>query len=273
MKFVLYLGAEKQQMWRHDGKRWERWAGEPQGSLWVVTDLPEESFTEIRTPRLMGRDRSAFLARQIATAYPDTPYRSSMTPLQDGGLLGKIAPTRQILYGINAAEHIDAALDAAAVPIAGVWPVSLLLAQLCHRSKLPADLIVALPGPGTLRIVYLHNRAPILARLTSTPNEPEARIEEIAKTLRYLENTQILPRERKSHPVLFLGDIGLLQAERLPANLHFVMPENMAGQTHDWPLPLFDLLVKSLLGSSRRWHAAPITSQRNWRGLQRLPPP
>ena len=248
MNLVLYLSPSEQQLWRKDGKVWQRWIGDPDGPVCVVTDFPEESFSEIKTPRLFGQDRSAYIARQLANAFPDSPYRTFLTPAQSGSLYDKLAPTRHVLLGINTAERLDAVLDALAVPVSGVWPISVLLVHLCKRHALPADLLVAMPGVGTLRIVYLKNHGPVLARLTTTSNEISAQIDEITRTLRYLENSQVLPRKQDFQSVLFLGDSSGSEAQMTAARLSLVSLRGKDSAQADWRLALFDIALKSPAG-------------------------
>ena len=249
MKYVLYLSPTERQLWSRDGRGWQRVSGAPQGHVWVVTDLVEESFAAIRTPRLFGLDRASYITRQLATRYPDTSYRSFLTPDQEGDLIGRIAPTRHILLGIDAAERLAAELDATPQPVAGVWPVSMLLALLGRDRDLPADLFVVMPGPGTLRIVFLKNRAPLLTRLTLTPNQPGAQVDEIVRTLRHLENTQVVQRGRHEHPLLLLADPGGLDEPMAAAHFKRVsLPRWEATPPGDWRFPLFDLALKSPSG-------------------------
>lgn len=249
MKYLLYLSSVERQLWGKDGNGWQRVAGETRDPVWVVTDLAEESFAEIKTPRLFGRDRSSYLDRKIASRYPDTTYRVCMTPPQGGDLMEKLVPTRHILFGIDSAERIDSELDAISMPVTGVWPVSMLLAQLGQDRQLPANLFIVLPGPGTLRIVYLKNRTPVLTRLTLTPNRVDAQVDEIIRTLRHLENTQIVRRDRQTHPVLLLGDRDGFEAPMEKVSLNLVdLPHREKAPLIDWRFPLFDLAVKSPAG-------------------------
>ncbi|MCF8177846.1 MAG: hypothetical protein K9J74_05020 [Sulfuritalea sp.] len=249
MKYLLYLSAAESQLWGQDGSGWRQVTGEPQGPVWVVTDLAEESFAEIKTPKLFGSDRSTYIARQLATRYPDTPYRAFMTPAQDGDLISMIAPTRYILFGVEAAERLDTELDAVPVPVVGVWPISMLLAQSGLDESLPDSLFVVLPGSGTLRIVYLKNGTPVLTRLTQTPNEVDAQLDEITRTLRHLENTQTVPRDRRTLSVLLLGDSTGYEEAMAAVKLELVrLPKWRKQPPDDWRFPLFDQCVKSPKG-------------------------
>jgi hypothetical protein len=249
MKYLLYLSPTERQLWGKDGQGWQRVSGEPKGHVWVVTDLVEESFAAIKSPRLFGRDRGSYIARQLATRYPDTPYRSFLTPDQEGDLIGRIAPTHHILLGVDAAERLNAELDATPNPVAGVWPVSMLLALLGQDKDLPANLFVVMPAPGTLRIVFLKNRTPVLTRLTLTPNQARAQVDEIIRTLRHLENTQVVARGQQDHPVLLLADPGGLEGVMAAAHLKLVnLPRWQAAPPGDWRFPLFDLALKSPAG-------------------------
>ncbi|MBK9625702.1 MAG: hypothetical protein IPO38_14735 [Rhodocyclaceae bacterium] len=251
MKYLLYLNRTERELWRKDGGAWQRLSGqsEAKGLIWAVTDFAEESIAEIKAPRLFGRDRSSFIARQLSNRHPDTPFRTSITPDQDGGLLGEIVPTRFILLGIDAAERLNTELDEATHPVAGVWPVSMLLALLGQERGMPADLFVVLPGPGTLRIVFLKNRTPVLTRLTLTPNQANAQVEEVIRTLRHLENTQVVPRGQQDYSVLLLADPIEFEQPMAAARLKLVgLPRLNANPPEDWRFPLFDLALRSPAG-------------------------
>lgn len=248
MRQVLLLTPGGRHWWRQDGHRWQAQAAETDGPIWVVTDLAEESLAECKVPRLFGRDRSSFVQRQVAGRYPDTPFRGYM-PIQSDDPLSALAPTRFALFGIDAAERINAELDALRGDLAGVWPISMLMGNLAAYRGLPPDLFVVLPGAGTLRIVYLKNRTPVLTRLTLTPNDPRAQVDEIVRTLRHLENTQAVPRDRKAHALLFLGEVERINPLLAPARLLRIdPPRKIADAEGEWLLPLLDLVLRSPVG-------------------------
>lgn len=249
MKYVLYLSPADRQLWCKSDEGWQQVLGEPEGPVWVVADLAEENLTESKTPRLFGRDRMAFVNRQVAARYPDTPYRGSMLNVKPDDLLGRLIPTQFVFLGIDAADRLNSELDAIKVPIAGVWPVSVLMGELARDRSAYPDLFVVLPGQDTLRIVYHKNRTPILTRLTITPNDGGAQVEELVRTLRHLENTQVVPRDRKVQPVLFLGNSEGIGARLDAARMTLVdLPRREKHPVPDWRHSLFDLALKSPVG-------------------------
>ena len=243
MKTVRYLSPAGNETWCLDGGQWRSVDSVASGFVWLVTDLPEESFVEIKTPRLFGKDRSAFIDRQLAARYPESPYRRSL-PVEGGELFDRLAPTRHVLFGVDAGERIDAEIEALPQPIAAVSPVSLLLARLARHRELPPNLFVVMPGQGSLRIVFLRERTPVLTRLTLTPGEPKAQIDEIMRTLRHLENNLGLPRNLE-HAVLLLGDANGVAPLMSTQRLRLVeLPKYQNQPPADWRFPLFDLAIK-----------------------------
>jgi hypothetical protein len=249
MNRVLFVTPGESQWWSREGGTWGPCSGESDDPVWVVTDLAEESLTECKVPRLFGRDRSAFVRRQVAGRYPDTPFCGAIpNPAQDDPL-GALMPTRYAMFGIDAAERLNAELDAIRAPVAGVWPLSMLMGVLASHRSLPPDLFVVLPGSETLRIVYLRNRIPILTRMTLTPDQPNAQVEEIVRTIRHLENTQAISRDAKGFPVVFLGDPARIDPFLAPARLVRVeLPQKGDAPAGDWHNLVFDLVLKSPVG-------------------------
>lgn len=243
MKTLRYLSPAGAETWCFDGGNWRPTETMAEGFVWLVTDLPEESFAEIKTPRLFGRDRSAFVDRQLAARFPESTYRMAL-PAGGGELLDRLAPTRHVLFGVDAGGRIDAEIDALPQPIAAVVPMSMLLARLAQNRTLPADLFVVLAGEGSLRIVFLRARTPVLTRLTQTPNEPKAQLDEIVRTLRHLENNLGLPRGRENFLLLLGGASGLtplITSQRLQL---VELPRYQKQPPADWRFPLFELALK-----------------------------
>lgn len=247
MKHLIYIGPAGAEYWRQDRGGWQRLAQAPQGPVWAVTDLAEESFSEIQIPRIFGRDRANFLERQMAARFPDTRYRTVLPARGANSLMERLAPPRQMVVAVDAADRIDAALGVGDAPLVGLWSSSMLLATLAGRARMPADLFVVLPGDGVLRIVFLKNHQPVLARLAPSGTQATEQAAEIARTLRHLENTRVVERSERRYPVLMLGHApdmdAALAAHRLDAVASRAPWAKRAPA--DWRFPLFDLALTS----------------------------
>lgn len=249
MKTVLHLTTGGAQLWAKGAQGWQPQDGPAPGPVWLLTDLAEEAFAELTIPRIFGRDRQAFVARQLAARFPDTPYRAVLQAGAGGGFMDRLAPPRQPMLGIDAAARIDAVLGTIDKPLVGVWATSMLLAQIGAAKSLPSELFVVLPGQDAVRIVVLKDRVPVLSRLVAGISQPSERATEVVRTLRHLENTRVLERGERHHGVLVLGDstgmAGLLAADKmdlLPWSAH------ASAQAPAWPDALFDRVVKSPAG-------------------------
>ncbi len=250
MKTVLHIGLGGLEYWRKSRGGWQAVAGAAQGAIWVVTDLAEESLIDIAVPRLFGRDRAHFVARQLVNRFPDTPFRSA-TPLPAGAsLMERLAPARQLLSGVDAAQRIQSALDAQSAALVGVWSSSQLLARLGQDRSLPSELFVVLPGSRSLRIVFLKNRQPVLARLAPVGAPPAEQAAEIVRTLRHLENSRILEHSLRRYPVLVLGAAAGLEAALAAQGMDLISAPKFGPRATppDWRFALFDLVVTSPRG-------------------------
>lgn len=269
MKNVLHLTSSGSQLWRKSRDGWQTSDGPPVGSVWVVTDLAEESFAEIQIPRIFGRDRQGFIARQLASRFPDTPYRTTLSPRPTGGLMDRLAPPRQTLVGLDAAQRVNSALDTLTAPVAGVWAMSMLLAQIGCKKTLPPELFVVLPAPDALRIVFIKNRIPVLSRLIPGVIEARDQAAEITRTLRHLENIRVLDRAERRHGVLLLSDAqdmaSLLAPDRL--DLLPAPPPWTTSSPSDWRFALFDLALTSPPGQ-----LAPLARRTKYVATRLRPP-
>lgn len=245
MKNVLYLATSGAQLWRKSRAGWQAYEDPPDGPVWVVTNLVEESFDEIQIPRIFGRDRQGFIARQLASHFPDTPFSAALPIYPGGSFMDRIAPPRQALLGLDAASRVNAALDALAAPLAGVWTTSMLLTQIGSKKALPPNLFVVLPAVDALRIVFIKKRVPVLSRLIPGVTQASDQAAEITRTLRHLENTRVLDRNMKRHAVLLLGNPQGLT--HLLAKDHMELIDAPAPWTTtpptDWRFALFDLAL------------------------------
>lgn len=250
MQTVLYLTPAGTQFWCKSRAAWQAHDSAPTGPVWVVTDLAEESFTEIKVPRIFGRDRLGFVARQLASQFPDTPFCTALSPPNRGSFMDRIAPPHQTLLGVDAAQRVNAALNALSMPLAGVWAMSMLLAQIgCHKT-LPPDVFVVLPQEDALRIVVIKDHLPVLSRLIPGVTQTTEQAAEIIRTLRHLEDTRVLNRSRQAPGVLMLGEPQGLSDLLAPERLELLLPPAPWAKKApaDWRFALFDLALTAPAG-------------------------
>jgi len=247
LKSILHLTIDGAQFWRKSRGQWLPVDAPDKGAVWVISDLAEESLTEIQIPRLYGRDRSNYIDRQLTSRFPDTPYRCMLPAAAPSGFLDRIAPKRQSLLALDAKERVDDALNQLQVAVAGLWSTSGLLAQLGAEKSLPSDLFLVMPSPESMRIMFLKNRVPIISRLVRDSGGAVSLVAEIVRTLRHLENTKVIERDGGQRQVLVLSQDGDL-AEALGAEQLSVIqaPRSWRKMTaDDFRFALFELALKS----------------------------
>lgn len=243
MPTVLHICPNESTWWGKSASGWELATGPSNGPVWVVTDLSEETFVEIAVPRIFGADRRNFVERQLSSRFPESAFRIALPPRSAGSLMERLAPPVQTLTAVEPADRIVAALQSVHSPIAGVWSCSMLLTKLGRKSSLPQDLFVVLFQGGSMRILFLKQRAPVLTRMVAAAQTASEQAAEVVRTLRHLENTRVVERGNKRFGVLLLGGAhdlaGALSGERLD-----ILPPIASGGDAfgtPWNHVLFDL--------------------------------
>lgn len=180
----------------------------------LLLDLAEMDFRHERLPRLRKRDLRALLARRLAQAYRETPYRHGRC-LDGGRVMGN--ETLALLLAFSAPKllaTLDSWLSDGKIRLSGITCLPLLPAQPLSRlvPEAPASLLIApLPRQG-LRI-SVHRRGELLfSRVIQGQTSPAQAHEEARRTRQYLLGTQLLDSD-----------------ETLP--LLALLPES---QHHDW---------------------------------------
>ena len=136
MKSILHLTVDGAHFWRKASGQWLPVEAPDKGAVWVVSDLAEESLTEIQIPRLFGRDRSNYIDRQLKSRFPDTPYKSMLAAAAPASLLDRIAPRRQSLLALEAKDRVNDALDELKADVAGVCdPSGRILGLMPHPER------------------------------------------------------------------------------------------------------------------------------------------
>ena len=78
LKTLLHLAPDGAQLWQKTKGQWLPLDRAHRGSVWIVTDMAEETISEIKVPRLYGRDRAGFINRQLSSRFPETPYKLAL---------------------------------------------------------------------------------------------------------------------------------------------------------------------------------------------------
>jgi hypothetical protein len=247
---ILYIRTADYQLWGYDKLGWRLLTEIPSGHhVIVMVNLAEESFHELNMPRIFGKDKAAFLQRQLDSRFPDTPYRIVLGASTKVGPLEYVSPKRQVLVGLESLPRVSKLIKEHNVTIKGIWTVSIMMAHYGRSLFLPEDLFIVFLGPGGQRIVYLKNRVPVLTRLTPNPYQAAAQVDEIIRTLRYLENKHIVERGTRRHSLLLLGDPTDLKDRLADARFDLVTRIGRdEAPPADWRFPLFERVIKSPSG-------------------------
>jgi hypothetical protein len=247
MATVLFLNAEGPSWWEQQGGVWCLLPGPASGPVWVVTDLTEETLVEIAVPRIFGNDRSRFVQRQLANRFPESQFRTALSPILSGSLMNRLAPPKQILMAIEPADRLTAAMASVQTPVVGVWSVSVLLAQMGQAKSLPGNLLIVLGQAASTRIVFLKDHTPVLTRLVAGSNSAAEQALEVVRTVRHLENTHVIERGSSRLAVLLLGTHPGLETVLSRDRIEAVAPPiaRWADPDGGWRDALFDRVCKS----------------------------
>jgi hypothetical protein len=218
--------------------------------VWVVTDLAEETFTELSVPRIFGPDRNNFILRQLANRFPESVFRIALPPPQTGGLMDRLAPPSQTLTAVEPADRVELALAKIKSPIAGVWSTSMLMARIGQRASMPQHLFVILSQPNGLRILFIKHRVPVLTRLVTSAETAQEKASEVIRTLRHLENTHVVERNTERYGVLLMGGEDEFAKKLAEDRLTLLsLPKKWQNKTiENWSFVLFDQAVKKPSG-------------------------
>jgi hypothetical protein len=247
MPTLLHLSTAGVAYWHRSKGAWCEGPDAATESVWVVTDMAEETFAEITVPRIYGGDRQRFVHRQLRNRFPDNPYCKALPMPSKGGLLDRLAPPLQTLVAIDPPERLRDTLAQVQSPIAGVWSTSLLMAALARRVRLQGDVFMVLCTPAGMRIMFLRAQVPALTRLLPDALTAEQQSAEIVRTLRHLENTHAIARDASRLGVLLLGAAPGV-ADALAGDRLDVLPVPSAWQQQaagNWQQFVFDMARKS----------------------------
>lgn len=190
---VLYLGDHLEQGWLP--ARGAVVPGEPPAgaSLVAVVDSADEMHAVTTLPAVRGSHAIRLLQRRLEREYPDTGLRAAIRLKRRG----PGAPAEAVLLALSADAELVRRLEALgeAHALCAVTTPSLLVAAWLRRARLrPRRLLVMLPTPAGLRLVFIEDGQPSLSRLMPPLDTSGGTAGEIARTIEYLQNTNRLER-------------------------------------------------------------------------------
>ncbi|MEO8003768.1 MAG: hypothetical protein ABI771_02600 [Betaproteobacteria bacterium] len=158
----------------------------------IIVDTVEEDFRFETLPHVRGRDRSEMVGRKLKQLYRATPYYSYA--LQERAT-GKRRDDRYLFAALTNPELLVpwlSAIEAAALPVSGIYPLALVSVTLIDRLKLKhPNLLVITKDAAGLRQTFFKNLKFRISRLTPLSGVAEQAdehyAEEIGNTRMYLD--------------------------------------------------------------------------------------
>ncbi|MDD4928601.1 MAG: hypothetical protein PHP85_04910 [Gallionella sp.] len=249
MKTVLLISPSGARYFRRVKTTWQA-VDQPEHNdrLWVIANLPEETLEALKLPALLGQDRSNYLTRRLATAFPRCQYRAATV------LFGSpLKPSTAILTGFTTAEAVSSRIDKLDMTIAGVWGMSMLLTLMAKRLALK-NVVLCIPVANYLRILVLKDGIPVVTRCIHRYSEDSDRenngdASEILRTRQHIENRHIFEHDAIP-PILYLGDATSIAVHINRAGLTLMpLPDAFApGGEAAYLHPLFEFVVSSPAG-------------------------
>ncbi|MBV2234396.1 MAG: hypothetical protein KUL75_02515 [Sterolibacterium sp.] len=251
---LLHFTQEGARYWQRHKTGWQPLDGPPGANtpVWILSNLAGESFIDIETPPLHGRNLHDLLARRLATQFPDTPWKTvvNISSRWWQKIPGRpTAPTRCTLFGISNSQKLEALLKDKHPAIAAVQATSLLLAEIAQTGAgMPDELLVILPDTHNLRIVFLRQRRPLLTRLVPWREQAEVLLEEVERTCRHLASS---PHLQPATPVATRPAILLLGGQEAASKLLVTAGHTLLASAGAWQPKqiadkhfLFDLAIR-----------------------------
>lgn len=191
-RMVRYLAAHESRSWRFDGRSLTPGEAAAGAAVVAVVDYAEESYVLAKLPAMRGHDAVLLRRRRLEREFPGVSLAAAQ-PLRrsaDGEGMDTVmvaVPGGQGLQEALATLAADHAVRAVTTP-------ALLAGEWMRRARIRGRrVLVVLPTPAGVRLIFLDDGRPTLSRLTG-PLAPQATATELARTVQYLQNTQRVAR-------------------------------------------------------------------------------
>ncbi|MBX3695956.1 MAG: hypothetical protein KF790_12395 [Steroidobacteraceae bacterium] len=213
---VQYLSPGESRSWRHDGRALQPGEPAPRSAVVAVVDFPDESYVLAKLPAMRGHDGRLLRRRRLEREFPGVSL-ALVQPLRRGR---EVDGNDAVLIAVPGGAALQDALGdlAREHALRAVTTPALLAGEWLRRARIrQRRVLIVLPTPAGVRLLFLDDGRPTLSRLTG-PLAPQATAAEIARTVQYLQNTQRVARG-ESVELWFWGMDDATAAACLPAGV------------------------------------------------------
>jgi hypothetical protein len=158
----------------------------------IIVDTVEEDFRFETLPHIRGRDRTEMVSRKLNQLYRATPYYSYSLQERESG---KRRDDRYLFAALTNPDLLIPwlrVIEAASLPVSGIYPLALVSVSLIERLKLKhSNLLVISKNSAGLRQTFFKNLKFRISRLTPLRGAADAAdqhyADEIGNTRMYLD--------------------------------------------------------------------------------------
>jgi hypothetical protein len=164
----------------------------PGAAVVAVVDVPDESYVLATLPIMRGRDAALLRRRRLEREFPG----ATLTAIEVLRRRTSDGVSDAVMMAVNGGPALQEALTALGNEHAlrAVTTPALLAGEWLRRARaVKRRVLIVLPTPAGVRLMFLDDARPTLSRLTA-PLSPASTATEIARTVQYLQNSQRVER-------------------------------------------------------------------------------
>jgi hypothetical protein len=216
---VCYLGSGQSLHYTIEGDVVRAGEPRPGAELVVVVDVADETQAPRSLPLVRGSgDAGSLRQRRLDREYPGVALKT-LLPVRRRPAEGLVDVVMIAADSTGSLADELAAL-AESSPVRGVYTPALLAAHWMKLARLPTrQVLVLMPTPAGIRLMFLDGCAPLLSRLVPQTTPDKVGVE-IGRTIQYLNNTHRVARD--THLELWFWGMDDVTVEAsLPAGVNF----------------------------------------------------
>jgi hypothetical protein len=199
---VHYLSAQESRSWVLEGAALREAEPGDGAQLVAVVDFAEESYVPAKLPAMRGGDGALLRRRRLEREFPGAQLAAVQRLRRRRGADNEDAVMVAVPAGAPLQESLAALASRHA--LRAVTTPALLAGEWLRRARFAQPrVLIVLPTPAGVRLVFLADGRPTLSRLTGAL-APQQTAAEIARTVQYLQNTQRVERG-EAVPLWFWG--------------------------------------------------------------------